>query len=162
MTRISSRILPVPLLFLVLVAGCAAPPPDLEAARQAIRAADLAFGEALRSGDAERFKSFIADDATFFGQGLYRGPQQVLERWRPLLGPDATTRLTWEPEQVRVSAAADLGYSIGRYQIRSEGESGEPEVGYGRYVTIWSRAADGSWKALVDIGTPPGSEPPGP
>lgn len=147
------------LLMILLLAGCAAPPEDPETARQAILAADRDFCDALRSGDAERFQSFIAEDAAFFGRDLSRGPEQVLERWRPLLGPDAGTRLTWEPEEVRVAASADLGYTIGRYEMRSEDESGAPTVGYGRYVTVWTKAADGSWKATVDIGTPPGDQP---
>ncbi len=155
MTR---KLLWIALLF--AVSGCAGGSAqiDLEAEREAIRRADLDFCEALTSGDAERFMSLIAADGTFYGETVSHGPEEVLEQWAPLFGPDAAIRLTWEPDTVRVSVSGDLGYSMGRYEMRSGEPAGEPRVGYGRYVTIWTKGPDGSWQAAVDIGTPPGEQ----
>lgn len=60
--------------------------------------------------------------------------------------------LTWEPIEAVVSASGDLGYTLGRWRSRSVHADGKTVTGQGKYVTIWKKQKDGSWKAAVDIG----------
>jgi ketosteroid isomerase-like protein len=66
----------------------------------------------------------------------------------------STATLTWKPSQAEVSSSGDLGYTWGRYEYRDRAADGKPIVETGSYVTIWRRQADGSWKVVLDGGTP--------
>jgi ketosteroid isomerase-like protein len=65
-----------------------------------------------------------------------------------------TASLTWKPSEAEVSSSGDLGYTWGRYEYRDKAADGRSVVETGSYVTIWRRQADGSWKVVLDGGTP--------
>jgi ketosteroid isomerase-like protein len=108
---------------------------------------DLAFSQAAaKSGVAVAFRDFAAPDALMLPQGALpvRGREKIFETSRD----DAGT-LTWVPRGADLSRGADLGYTWGEYQFRA---SGSTEVRYGKYVTVWKKQSDGSWKFVVDVG----------
>ena len=57
--------------------------------------------------------------------------------------------LTWEPLSGDISCSGDLGYTYGLYTLvrKSDGNSSR-----GKYVTIWKKQEDGSWKFVLDAG----------
>jgi ketosteroid isomerase-like protein len=61
--------------------------------------------------------------------------------------------LTWEPDMASASQDGTLGWTTGRYESRG-GEPGQETIARGRYLTIWRRLEDGSWKVAVDTGVP--------
>jgi uncharacterized protein (TIGR02246 family) len=126
---------------------------DLEAAKRAIRIADLEMAKAVSDRNLEKFNTLVADDAVFFGRDVSRGREAVAKAWLPLF-TDASMFLKWQPNEVHVSASGDLGYSIGTYERRSKDPSGQPASATGTYVSIWRKQADGKWRAVLDIGTP--------
>ena len=58
--------------------------------------------------------------------------------------------LSWEPTDAEVGDAGDLGYTIGAYEMRMAPE-GTPITIVGKYMTIWKKQADGTWKVAVDM-----------
>ena len=54
--------------------------------------------------------------------------------------------LTWIAEKAEVSNSGDLGYSTGTYTA-TFGETTDK----GKYVTIWRKQSDGSWKVVEDV-----------
>lgn len=142
-----------------LAAGCTCShdPVDLAGAEQSIRDADLALARAVTECDTEGFKSLLAEDTVFYGtsNAISSGADAVAADWAPLLDPERTTTLTWEPHTIRVGAGGELGYSRGSYEVTSTLEDGTTRTGTGEYVTIWRKNAEGVWQAELDIGTPP-------
>lgn len=126
---------------------------DLEAAKRAIRIADLEMAKAVSDRNLEKFNTLVADDAVFFGRDVSRGREAVAKAWLPLF-TDPSMFLKWQPDEVHVSAGGDLGYSIGTYERMSKDPSGRPTTATGTYVSIWRKQADGRWRAVLDIGTP--------
>jgi ketosteroid isomerase-like protein len=115
-------------------------------------------------GMKEAFLHFAADD------GVKLQPRSF-----PAVGKDAIKKmveesettgeqpiLTWQPVKADISASGDLGYTYGNYKLRLPADSsGNSEVLYGNYMTVWKKMADGSWKYVLDGGnsTPePGKE----
>ena len=47
----------------------------------------------------------------------------------------------------------DTAYETGKYSYKYQ-ENGQPVTEQGRYVTIWKRQTDGSWKIISDMGVP--------
>ena len=145
------------------LAACATAPPsssspaDLSAARDAIRRADEDFARyAQDHGIAEAFAAYAARDATILPAGAepVKGPDAI----RSFFASSAGTVLLWKPYAAEVSAAGDLGYTLGAYESRSKDSAGNPVTRYGKYCTIWRKQPDGKWKYVVDLGNP--SPPP--
>ncbi len=57
-------------------------------------------------------------------------------------------QLQWTPEGGALSADGSMGYTWGHYEGRSL--TGAAAAQSGRYMTVWKREADGSWKILLD------------
>ena len=60
-------------------------------------------------------------------------------------------KLTWQPEKVVVARSGDLGYTSGTYIWTFKDASGKPVSDKGKYLTVWRKQADGSWKVLFDM-----------
>jgi ketosteroid isomerase-like protein len=43
-----------------------------------------------------------------------------------------------------------MGYTWGHYEGRSRDADGNSKVTTGRYLTIWRKEPDGTWKVLLD------------
>jgi ketosteroid isomerase-like protein len=60
--------------------------------------------------------------------------------------------LNWSPKHAEVSNSAELGYTWGTYILTFLDESGNEQKSYGKYLNIWKKQKDGSWKVAVDMG----------
>jgi len=112
--------------------------------------ADEAFDRARADHGAEGFSSFLADDIVTIrpNQPLVRGKKDFLAGWN--FSPEMAVR--WKPEFARISDDGTMGFTTGSYKV-SVTENGASKIaGTGRYITIWARQSDGSWKAVFDSG----------
>ncbi len=155
------------LLFVFLLVGLAAivvgcqpqpppEPPDTRAADEAaIRAASSAWMQAVSAKDLDKMMSFLAADA----QGLYSGSEPVIgqeairESWSKEM-EDPNYALSWETTKVKVARLSDLAYEMGTYEETRSDARKRPQTTKGKYLTIWEKQADGTWKVTVDIGNP--------
>ena len=109
---------------------------------------------AERGGAA--FASWFADDGVALGNGA-----------APLIGKVAIAKsanwspndyeLTWTPTDAMMGPSGDMGYTWGHFEGHSKDANGNPVVTSGRYITMWRKEADGSWKVVLDAGA---NEPP--
>ena len=59
------------------------------------------------------------------------------------------SNVTFHTEDVQV--AGDLAVETGRYEMTFTPKQGKAINDKGKYVTVWQRQPDGSWKVLRDI-----------
>ena len=114
---------------LLLLVGCAAPPAD----PAVLMDADRAFAAAVAKDGADAWAAWFAEDGAMIQAGV--------------------GEVEWEPERADLAASGDLGWTTGPWQLRQEGADG-PIASRGRYVSIWRRQPDGSWKVVMDLGNP--------
>jgi ketosteroid isomerase-like protein len=107
---------------------------------------------AQQLGVAEAFRTYAAEDAILLplGEHPVRGRDAIFATMSA--GPKYA--LTWAPETADVAGSGDLGYTWGQSVVRRTGEDGRPIVRHGKYLTVWKRQPDGSWKYVMDIGNP--------
>jgi ketosteroid isomerase-like protein len=143
---------------LVVAAGAGSPANE----RAALMALDAHFSDEVAAKGFAAFDGFFADDAVYLPtfEPRVEGKKAIMESFRPLFD-DHTLKLTWIPLRAEVSASGDLGWTTGSYELTRFDEKGAPHVRRGKYVTIWHRQADGSWKAVLDGGNPD-TPPPAP
>ena len=147
----------IPLIATVLLSfGCTppaeepiaeAPAVDLEAERDALMAADKKWSESV--GDTEEFLSYFTDDAYFmpFNAPLARD-DAIRATWEHLISMPGFA-VEWAASSADVAESGELGYTIGTFKLTLE-QDGALMVTVGKYATVWSKHADGSWKVQVD------------
>ena len=133
-------------IFLLAAVGCA----HLNQQSSPIQTDRQFSALSVSNGAAAAFAAYMADDALSLPAGAepVTGKQAIVESLAPLSGGT----LSWTPRQQVISRSGELGYTWGTYQYRSTETNGQPRVSHGKYVTIWRKQTDGSWKAVVDIG----------
>jgi uncharacterized protein (TIGR02246 family) len=152
--------LSVSLFAILITAACSeqtaqkpAPPPDTRKADEAaIRAASADWSKASQAKDLDKATSYYADEAVFFvnNGARVKGKDAIKMAWKPMLetpGPG----LTFETTYVEVARSSDLAYEYGTYDLKTEAKKGKVADEKGKYVVVWKKQADGSWKAVADI-----------
>lgn len=144
---------------LVMISCTQTPPPP--AAQPDTRAADqkvILDGEAAwmadwNSHDVERILSHYADDAIFMEQGI--PAMKGKDAFRKGLGAymrDMNFAITFTPTRVEVSRGGDLAYSYGTNAVTfTNPKTKKPVTSLGKYVVVYKKQADGTWKAILDI-----------
>jgi ketosteroid isomerase-like protein len=141
------------ILILLAQANIHAGPAPQADAREVLMKADADFDAAVAAKGIEAWVATFAEDGLMFRAGE---PVHGRPAIRELMAPAFATpgfSLRWQPVAADIAASGDLGYTYGTYQNSSPGADGKPEVRTGMYVTIWKKQADGSWKAVVDLGS---------
>jgi ketosteroid isomerase-like protein len=60
-------------------------------------------------------------------------------------------KLVWKPDKVGIARSGDLGYTSGTYIWSFRDTSGKLVSDKGKYLTVWKKQADRSWKVLFDM-----------
>ncbi len=110
---------------------------------------DGRFSQAVAAGGGKAFASWFADDAVtlnngrpaVYGHNAIAGQAQ----WDP-----KTYQLTWVPQGAQMGPSNDMGFTWGHYDGRSTDKNGQPVHTSGRYITMWKKLSDGSWKVAMD------------
>jgi uncharacterized protein (TIGR02246 family) len=130
------------------------PSAALVEARQAIDKGNVQWSEAWEKADASLLSRLFAEDGILLGRNgkFFKGPQQIFERQKVVMegaGKGVKSTVT----TVDVWLDGDTAYETGKYSYNYE-EKGKPVTEEGRYVTVWKRQSDGSWKIIMDMGVP--------
>jgi ketosteroid isomerase-like protein len=60
-------------------------------------------------------------------------------------------KISWHVDRADVARSGDLGYTSGAYEMTFKDATGKPLSDKGKYVTVWKKQKDGTWKVLLDI-----------
>ena len=113
-----------------------------------LRDTDKNWAAAFESKDIERMLSFYDQEAFFVQNSPVRGIENLRKFWEKYFSlPDY--KLTWQVEDARISESGDLGFTSGPWQQQWTQE-GKLVKSTGRYVAVWHKQKDGTWKVLVD------------
>ncbi len=120
---------------------------DLDSERDALMAVDKAWSESVDDTDA--FISFFADGAHFmpFGAPLAQG-DAIRTTWEGLVSMPGFG-IEWQATAAEVAVSGDIGYTIGTFELTAE-QDGTAMRTEGKFLTVWRKQADGSWKVQVD------------
>ena len=119
-----------------------------EAARRALQAVDVSFSKlVITSGPAEAFYQFLAPGGTILLPDT--SPLEGREVARIHFAASPQTVLDCQPSGAEISAGGDLGYTWGTFEIRKQLEDGKIRNTYGKYVSIWKKQADSTWRIVL-------------
>ena len=149
-----------PLAFTLVTFGCTAPPPpappDTRAAdEKAIRDMETAWVAEFAAKDIDKIVAHYADDGTLL---LSNAPtmsgKDAIRAGMKMATADPNFALDLKTVKVYVSKD-DLAYSQGTYSYKgTDSKTKRVMAEKGRYVQVYKKQADGSWKVVEDINTP--------
>ncbi|HEY2025873.1 MAG TPA: DUF4440 domain-containing protein, partial [Gemmatimonadaceae bacterium] len=129
------------------------PMPRAYGALESIRTADAAFATmALRIGTGRAFGEYAAESAQIFSTPgeLITGPRAISDAFS---GTDEKSSFAWYPVAGEVATSGDLGFTVGNAVFNGQRGDGTAVTRYSKYLTVWKKQRDGSWKYVVDGGS---------
>ncbi len=141
----------------VMTVGCAnapaPPPPDTRATDvQAVKDLEAAWAKDANTKDADRWASYFAEDgsALYPGAGTLNGKAAIKAAMAPMFA-DPNFALTFQSTRAMASKGGDMVYSQGTYTMTmTNPKTKKPMTDKGKYLTVYTKQADGSWKAVAD------------
>jgi uncharacterized protein (TIGR02246 family) len=133
-------------------AATAAPPGvDVAAVRQAIDQANAKASDAFQRGDTAVLFSFYDKDAVVLmaGQPAWRGKSEVTSNAAKMFGGAKFSDVKFNTSTVDVGG--DYAIETGTYEMTVTEPGKKPAPDKGKYLTIWKKQADGSWKIYRDM-----------
>jgi len=110
------------------------------------------FAKDVQERGGAAFGDWFAED----GVELSNGAAPVVGRvaivkdanWSP-----KEYQLTWTPTDAMMGPSGDMGYTWGHFEGHSKDANGNRVTTSGRYMTIWRKQPDGTWKVVLDAGS---------
>jgi len=119
---------------------------------KALRDADAEFAKVGSAKDLEKIVGYYADDATIFipNTSIAMGKPSIRQAWTSMLATPGFG-ISWAAMKAEASKSGDLGYTFGTYTMMMNDATGKTVNDRGKYVTVWKKQADGTWKVVADI-----------
>ena len=151
----------------IAIAGCTSQPaadatpaspaaaaaPDPAALRATIEATEKQWSAAYMKGDAAAIAALYSEDAaTIPASGEWRrGRDAIAKQTQSEL--DTVTVTTREDVTEEVTVAGDYAVEVGHYAwTGTSKKTGAARGEKGRYIVVWHKDADGTWRLYRDIG----------
>jgi uncharacterized protein (TIGR02246 family) len=129
--------------------------PDTRAADEtAIRTAEGEMAKAVGALDVAKTVSFYTDDVV--GMDAESPVIQGKDKKQKLFETAFKEKpeISWTPTKVEVARSGDLGYSWGTGKVSVKDKKGKITETTAKYVSVWKKQPDGSWKIAIDTMIP--------
>ena len=94
--------------------------------------------------------SYYSSDAVVLpaNQEMLTNKGDITKAWMTLL--DRSNTVSWNSMYVEASQSGEMVYDVGSYTLTTKVKNGKPTTDHGKYLAVWKKQADGSWKAVAD------------
>jgi len=144
------------LALVALTTGCStapAPAPDTRAADvQAVKDVEAAWLKDSAGKDVDKWVGYFAEDGSglYPGSGILNGKAAIRAAMAPYFA-DPNFALNFQSTRQMASKGGDMVYIQGTYSMTvTNPKTKKPVTDKGKYLTIYAKQADGSWKAVAD------------
>ncbi len=134
----------------VAIPACAPAPADPPVIETTIRSEETAWLKAIGAGQLDATVSYYADGALLLAPNapIARTKAEIRQTWMAVFASlPAGTTASAGTTKVEVAPSGDLAYSTGTFEF----DLNHTTIDKGKFVDIWKKQADGSWKAVIDI-----------
>jgi len=126
--------------------------PDSTTVRRMLDTADAAFGAALMRGDQKALAAYYADDAVLLGAGMKAvgGRAAIEQTFAGFVGMFAISNARLQTADFIING--DVVIAVGTYNmtLHPKAGTGADVADSGKFLTVWERLGNGSWKILRD------------
>ena len=117
-----------------------------------LRNLDTEWSKAAGAKDVDKTASYYSDDALVLPPNMpaINGKQGARAMWQGMFSVPGFGG-GWKVSKVEVARSGDLGYVTGTYELSETDAKGKPMTDKGKYLEVWKKQADGTWKCVVDM-----------
>jgi uncharacterized protein (TIGR02246 family) len=137
-----------------LTTACTSTVPDTrDADIKAVKGVEAAWVEDIATKDVDKFASYYSDDASVLmpNAPVINGKDNIKAALKPMLA-DPNFALTFQCTRAEASKGGDFVYTVGTYSMTTSSPKGKtPVTDKGKYLTVYKKQADRSWKAVADM-----------
>lgn len=136
---------------LLCVTSCV-PKIDTDALTKQLTQRDDQWSKSAATRNADTLASYYAPDAIAYppNEPAAIGQEAAKKVWASYF-VDSTFSISWQTDHAGVAKSGDLGFTAGSYEDSFQGSDGKMVNEKGKYVCVWAKQPDGTWKAIHDI-----------
>ena len=110
------------------------------------------WSKAAGKKDAALVASFYAEDAIAYppNEPVCVGRAAAQKVWEAYFA-EKTFTISWKTLHAEVAKSGELGFTSGTYEDSFTGPDGKVVHEKGKYLCVWRKQKDGSWKATHDM-----------
>ena len=119
---------------------------------KALRDLDAQWSAAAGAKDLDKTVSYYSNDAIVMPPNASAATtrESIRSAWKEMLtSPGAA--ISWKATKVEVAKSGDLAYVSGTYEETMTDANGKPVKDRGKYIEIFKKQADRTWKVVADI-----------
>jgi uncharacterized protein (TIGR02246 family) len=138
-----------------IAAACSSPKPVVDtrpADAAAIKANALGLSAAAQAKDLDKTLAYYTDDAIWLEDKgpMLQGKAALRSAWQQVFAQDGPG-LTFTTTAVDVAKSGDLATEYGTYLLEVADKNGHFKDQHGKYMTVWKKQPENTWKATMDI-----------
>jgi ketosteroid isomerase-like protein len=125
---------------------------DTNPVKQMLRDLDAQWAKAATAKNVEQTIAYYSDDAIVLPPNARSAATREAIRnfWRDLLTSSGLV-ITWKPARVQLGKSGEMAWVSGAYELTLNDTSGKPINDRGKYLEVWERKPDGTWKCVADM-----------
>jgi ketosteroid isomerase-like protein len=139
-------------IILVFSAGTPMSAQDRNSNVAALRNADAQWARVFTAHDLKQSVDACTTDASVMAPNApaANGREAITELFKGFFAtPDF--KISWHATGAEVADSGELGYSTGVYEMSFKVGGDKMIKDHGKYLTLWRKQKDGSWKVISDI-----------
>jgi ketosteroid isomerase-like protein len=119
---------------------------------QALRDLDAEWSKAAVAKDVDKTVSYYSDDAIVLPPNAPSATTKEAIRnvWKDIFTSPGLV-ISWKTTRVEVSRSGDMACVSGTYELTTKDATGKSVSDRGKYLVVWEKQADGTWKAGADM-----------
>jgi ketosteroid isomerase-like protein len=119
---------------------------------QALRDLDAQWSKDAGAKDVDKAVSYYAESAVVMPPNASAATtkESIRSAWKEMLTTPGSA-ISWKATKVEVAKSGDLACVSGTYEETMTDASGKSVKDHGKYVEVWEKQADGTWKVVADI-----------
>ena len=138
-----------------VTAACTRVPPDTRQADiRAVKDVEIAWSKDAAFKDPARFASYYSavDAVALFPKSSPVTGRDDIQGALATMMADPNFALSFQGTQANASRGGDMVYTVGTYSLtKSDPKNKQPVTDKGKYMTVYKKQADGTWKAVADM-----------
>ena len=125
---------------------------DMDDAAKVLVKLDEAWSAEAGKRDAGAVSSFYAEDAIVYppNEPVMKGRAAAKKVWTAYFA-EPSFNISWKTKHAEVASGGDLGFTSGTYEDSFNGPDGKKVHETGKFLCVWKKQADGTWKAIHDM-----------
>jgi ketosteroid isomerase-like protein len=136
------------IVFVALISARAAS--DSSSIERALRKLDSQWSAAASAKNLDQVVSYYSSDAIVLAPNmpLANTGGAIRKIWKGEL--NGMISGGWKPTRIEVTKSGEMAYISGTYTWVGKGADGKEMKDKGKYLEVWKKQADGSWKCSAD------------